>query len=102
MTDLKVYSVWDASVRWFHWINLLCVLGLSAVSMVILNAKVLGVPSDGKNTSLPPVFYAVTICNNFNPDGNNCETACSHNVQHGLSVWGLLFLHNVKPSFEPT
>jgi Ni/Fe-hydrogenase 1 B-type cytochrome subunit len=31
MTDLKAYSVWDASVRWFHWINLLCMLGLIAV-----------------------------------------------------------------------
>jgi len=48
MTDLKAYSAWDASVRWFHWINLLCVLGLIAVGVVILNAKVLGVPSGGK------------------------------------------------------
>ncbi|MDH3948638.1 MAG: cytochrome b/b6 domain-containing protein [Gammaproteobacteria bacterium] len=48
MTELKAYSVWDASVRWFHWINLLCVFGLIAVGVVILNAKVLGVPSDGK------------------------------------------------------
>ena len=48
MNDLKTYSVWDASIRWFHWINLLCVLGLIAVGVVILNAKALGVPSDGK------------------------------------------------------
>ena len=48
MTDLKACSVWDAGVRWFHWINLLCMLGLIAVGVVILNAKVLGVPSDGK------------------------------------------------------
>lgn len=48
MTDLKAYSVWDAGIRWFHWINLMCVLGLIAVGVVILNAKVLGVPSDGK------------------------------------------------------
>lgn len=48
MTALKAYPVWDASIRWFHWLNLLCMLGLIAVGVVILNAKVLGVPSDGK------------------------------------------------------
>ena len=48
MNNHKAYSVWDAGVRWFHWINLLCMLGLIAVGVVILNAKVLGIPSDGK------------------------------------------------------
>lgn len=48
MTDLKTYFVWDANIRWFHWINLLCVLGLIAVGVVILNAKVLGVSTEGK------------------------------------------------------
>lgn len=48
MTDLKTYTVWDTSVRWFHWINLVCMLGLIAVGVVILNAKALGVPNDGK------------------------------------------------------
>ena len=48
MTNLKSYSAWDASVRWFHWVNLTCMIGLIAVGTVILNAKVLGVPTDGK------------------------------------------------------
>jgi cytochrome b len=48
MTDLKAYTVWDASVRWFHWINLLCMLGLIAVGVAILNDKALGVSTDGK------------------------------------------------------
>lgn len=48
MTNLKAYFVWDASIRWFHWLNLLCMLGLIAVGVVILNAKALGVPNDGK------------------------------------------------------
>jgi Ni/Fe-hydrogenase 1 B-type cytochrome subunit len=48
MTDLKAYTVWDASVRWFHWINLLCMLGLIAVGVAILNDEALGVTSDGK------------------------------------------------------
>ena len=24
MNNLKAYFVWDANIRWFHWINLLC------------------------------------------------------------------------------
>ena len=46
--QLTVYPVWDKTVRIFHWVNVLCVLGLIAVGTVILNAKALGVPSDGK------------------------------------------------------
>ena len=48
MPDLKAYFVWDRNIRLFHWINVLCMLGLIAVGVVILNAKVLGVPNDGK------------------------------------------------------
>jgi len=52
MTDstspLTAYPVWDKTVRIFHWLNVLCVLGLIAIGTVILNAKALGVPSDGK------------------------------------------------------
>lgn len=47
MTQLKAYPVWDASVRWFHWINVLCVLGLIAIGVAILNDKALGVSNDG-------------------------------------------------------
>lgn len=48
MSELKVYRVWDAPTRWFHWINVLCVLGLIAIGVAILNAKPLGVTNDGK------------------------------------------------------
>mgnify|MGYP003659586635 FL=1 len=48
MTELKTYAVWDASVRVFHWLNVLCVIGLLAVGVAILNAKALGVTDDGK------------------------------------------------------
>ena len=48
MSDLKSYFVWDANIRWFHWINVLCVLGLIAVAVIILNAKTLGVSTEGK------------------------------------------------------
>ena len=48
MVELKSYAVWDAGTRWFHWINVLCVMGLMAVGLVILNAGDLGIPSAGK------------------------------------------------------
>lgn len=46
--QLRLYPVWDKTVRIFHWVNVLCVLGLIAVGTAILNAKVLGVTLDGK------------------------------------------------------
>lgn len=48
MPNLKSYSVWDAGTRWFHWINVLCVLGLIGVGLVILNASSLDVSNAGK------------------------------------------------------
>jgi Ni/Fe-hydrogenase 1 B-type cytochrome subunit len=48
MRTLRTYPVWDASVRWFHWINVICVLTLIAVGVAILNAGALGVGNDGK------------------------------------------------------
>ena len=48
MRQLRTYPVWDAGVRWFHWINVTCVLGLIAVGIAILYDKALGVDNDGK------------------------------------------------------
>jgi len=48
MAELKSYAVWDAPTRCFHWLNVLCVLGLSALGLVILNAGALGIPNSGK------------------------------------------------------
>lgn len=48
MNELKSYPVWDAPTRWFHWINVLSVLGLIAVGLVILNGGTLGVTNAGK------------------------------------------------------
>lgn len=42
------YHVWDRTVRFFHWINVLCVFSLMGVGLVILNNKSLGVTTDGK------------------------------------------------------
>ena len=46
--SLTHHFVWDKTVRLFHWINVLCVLGLVAVGVTILNSKALGVSTDGK------------------------------------------------------
>ncbi|MEJ8569702.1 cytochrome b/b6 domain-containing protein [Elongatibacter sediminis] len=48
MTEVKLVTVWDRTVRVFHWVNFLCVLGLIVVGTVILNAGTLGIPNDGK------------------------------------------------------
>jgi cytochrome b len=46
--QFQQHTVWDRAVRCFHWVNVLSILGLIAVGVVILNAKILGVHSDGK------------------------------------------------------
>lgn len=46
--QLRVYDVWDKPTRWFHWINVLAVLGLVGLGLVILNAGTLGVSTPGK------------------------------------------------------
>jgi len=48
MSDLKTHFSWDRTVRIFHWLNLVCMIGLIAVGLTILNAKALGVTNDGK------------------------------------------------------
>ncbi len=40
--------VWDRTTRWFHWINVLCVLALAALGLAILNEKAFGVSAEGK------------------------------------------------------
>ncbi|MEJ2425180.1 MAG: cytochrome b/b6 domain-containing protein [Candidatus Thiodiazotropha sp.] len=45
---LQKYPVWDKTVRFFHWINVLSILCLIAVGTVILNDKALGITSGGK------------------------------------------------------
>ncbi len=33
----QYYSVWDRTTRWFHWVNVICVIGLVSVGLVIFN-----------------------------------------------------------------
>lgn len=46
--QLRVYTVWDKPTRWFHWMNVLAVLGLVGLGLVIFNAGALGVSTQGK------------------------------------------------------
>ena len=50
MSEYTSQAVWDRGTRWFHWLNVLCVLALAAVGIAILNANALGVPNAGKVT----------------------------------------------------
>lgn len=42
------HQTWDRFVRWFHWINVVLILGLAGIGTVILNSKALGLSNDGK------------------------------------------------------
>lgn len=42
------YPVWDRTTRLFHWLNVLCVIGLIGVGTIILYAGDLGVSTEGK------------------------------------------------------
>lgn len=42
------YLAWDRTTRWFHWINVVCVIGLAMLGLAILNEKSFGVSAEGK------------------------------------------------------
>lgn len=44
---LVAHPVWDRTTRWFHWINVLCIIGLSAIGSGILFEDDLGFSPDG-------------------------------------------------------
>ncbi len=45
---LHSYHVWDRSVRIFHWVNAVCVMGLMVLGLAILYNSSFEVSSDGK------------------------------------------------------
>ncbi len=45
---LAEYKAWDVPTRTFHWVNVLCVLGLIGTGTVILKSDALVIPNDGK------------------------------------------------------
>ena len=70
MNNLKSYTVWDSGTRWFHWINVLCVLTLIAVGLMIYNSSSLGLSNEGKillkevHTLIGYVFV-LNLCSRF-------------------------------------
>ena len=46
--EYRAYHAWDASTRWFHWINALAVIGLIATGLAVLNDDALGLSAGGK------------------------------------------------------
>jgi Ni/Fe-hydrogenase 1 B-type cytochrome subunit len=62
---LVSHVVWDPVVRWFHWINFLSVLGLSALGLLLLNddALALGKQAKEKITSVHVLFGYVFAAN---------------------------------------
>ncbi len=48
VTNLRTYPVLERTVRWFHWLNVLSVLGLMGVGLVILYGNELGIKGEGK------------------------------------------------------
>lgn len=47
-TPLHSIYVWDRHVRLFHWINVICILGLISIGLIIYFDKDFGISSDGK------------------------------------------------------
>jgi len=45
---LHSYHVWDRTVRIFHWINVICIIGLIFLGLMLLNNKSFGVSDEGK------------------------------------------------------
>ena len=46
---LYSYHVWDRSVRIFHWVNAICIIGLICLGLILLNNKVIEVKNSGIN-----------------------------------------------------
>lgn len=46
--DLREYTVWDRTTRWFHWINVLAVLSLTAAGLGVMYSKKFGMSVEGR------------------------------------------------------
>jgi len=46
--EFRAYPVWDRTVRWFHWINVVCVWALLAVGTFIYFDDAFGFSGEGK------------------------------------------------------
>jgi Ni,Fe-hydrogenase I cytochrome b subunit len=60
MTDhqLHEHKAWPAALRWFHWINFTCILGLLAMGLIMLNKSGLGISGNEAKIGLNPSLTA--------------------------------------------
>ncbi|WP_229309433.1 cytochrome b/b6 domain-containing protein [Hyphomicrobium album] len=67
MSEFKEYAAWDAPTRWFHWLNVLAVVGLIGTGLVVLFDDALGLSASGKLTlkSVHASFGYVMVFNLF-------------------------------------
>jgi len=57
--QLQEHAVWPAAVRWFHWINFICILGLFAMGLIMLNKSGLGITSMEAKINLKVVHVLI-------------------------------------------
>jgi cytochrome b len=48
-SELRQYRVWDVPTRMFHWLNLVCVLGILAAGVLILYSRPIGIDRPSVN-----------------------------------------------------
>ncbi len=53
--------VWSSKIRVFHWLNVIAITLLIFVGMIILNAKLFGVSTDGK-ILLKTIHVIIGVC----------------------------------------
>lgn len=53
--QLHEHNAWPAAVRWFHWINFICILGLFAMGLIMLNKSGLGITGNEAKIGLKVV-----------------------------------------------
>lgn len=57
--QLNEHKAWPAAVRWFHWINFTCILGLFALGLIMLNKSGLGITSMEAKINLKVVHVLI-------------------------------------------
>ena len=61
MTDhqLHEHKTWPAALRWFHWINFTCILGLLFMGLIMLNKSGLGISGNEAKIGLKVVHVLI-------------------------------------------
>lgn len=57
--QLQEHKVWPAAVRWFHWINFICITGLIIMGLIMLNKSGLGISGNEAKIGLKIVHVII-------------------------------------------